>query len=151
MFYINDNMMNEWYSCSALHYSLYILRVNFSSSLSQSKRIAGRIIPAIATTTAAVAGLMCVELYKLVMGHQDLSSYRTAYINLAVEYFVLSQPSRPPGFEVSNSSVRPQPLFVMLYGLRGFRDLWSSQSPAGPEYRAVYTAWQTPTVYAFII
>ncbi|XP_071350333.1 ubiquitin-like modifier-activating enzyme 1 [Trachinotus anak] len=67
----------------------------------QSKRIAGRIIPAIATTTAAVAGLMCVELYKLVLGHQNISSYRTAYINLAVQYFVLSQPCRPPHFEVA--------------------------------------------------
>ncbi|XP_040891055.1 ubiquitin-like modifier-activating enzyme 1 [Toxotes jaculatrix] len=67
----------------------------------QSKRIAGRIIPAIATTTAAVAGLMCLELYKLVLGHQNISFYRTAYINLAVQYFVLSQPSRPPKFQVA--------------------------------------------------
>uniref|UniRef100_A0A8C5G6Z0 E1 ubiquitin-activating enzyme n=1 Tax=Gouania willdenowi TaxID=441366 RepID=A0A8C5G6Z0_GOUWI len=67
----------------------------------QSKRIAGRIIPAIATTTAAVAGLMCLELYKLVQGHQNISSYRSAFINLAVQYFVLSQPCPPPHFEVS--------------------------------------------------
>lgn len=67
----------------------------------QSKGIAGRIIPAIATTTAAVAGLMCLELYKLVQGHQKISSYRTAYINLAVQYFVMSQPSRPQSFEVA--------------------------------------------------
>ncbi|XP_044066939.1 ubiquitin-like modifier-activating enzyme 1 [Siniperca chuatsi] len=67
----------------------------------QSKGIAGRIIPAIATTTAAVAGLMCLELYKLVQGHQMISSYRTAYINLAVQYFVLSHPSQPPHFEVA--------------------------------------------------
>ncbi|CAN9512024.1 unnamed protein product [Ophioblennius macclurei] len=67
----------------------------------QSKRIAGRIIPAIATTTAAVAGLMCLELFKLVQGHQKISSYRSAYINLAVQYFVMSQPSRPQQFEVA--------------------------------------------------
>ncbi|XP_041639928.1 ubiquitin-like modifier-activating enzyme 1 [Cheilinus undulatus] len=67
----------------------------------ESKRIAGRIIPAIATTTAAVAGLMCLELYKLVQGHKKISSYRTAYFTLSVQYFVMSQPSPPPHFEIA--------------------------------------------------
>uniref|UniRef100_A0A7N8WXJ0 E1 ubiquitin-activating enzyme n=1 Tax=Mastacembelus armatus TaxID=205130 RepID=A0A7N8WXJ0_9TELE len=70
----------------------------------QSKRIAGRIIPAIATTTAAVAGLMCLELYKLVQGHQKISSYRTAYIHLGVQHFVLCQPSPAPQLVVSNGT-----------------------------------------------
>ncbi|KAM9361812.1 ubiquitin-like modifier-activating enzyme 1 [Symphorus nematophorus] len=67
----------------------------------QSKRIAGRIIPAIATTTAAVAGLMCLELYKLVQGHQKLSSYRTSYFILGVQYFVWAMPRQPETFEVA--------------------------------------------------
>ncbi|XP_078104826.1 ubiquitin-like modifier-activating enzyme 1 [Sander vitreus] len=67
----------------------------------QSKRIAGRIIPAIATTTAAVAGLMCLELYKLVQGHQKISSYRTTYMYLAIPHIVLSQPCQPQHFEVA--------------------------------------------------
>uniref|UniRef100_A0A8C5G7C3 Ubiquitin-activating enzyme E1 n=1 Tax=Gouania willdenowi TaxID=441366 RepID=A0A8C5G7C3_GOUWI len=80
----------------------------------QSKRIAGRIIPAIATTTAAVAGLMCLELYKLVQGHQNISSYRSAFINLAVQYFVLSQPCPPPHFEVSLPHQTSQSLLIAL-------------------------------------
>ncbi|XP_026856466.2 ubiquitin-like modifier-activating enzyme 1 [Electrophorus electricus] len=67
----------------------------------KSKLIAGRIIPAIATTTAAIAGLMCLELYKLVQGHQRISLFRNTYINLAVQYFVFSQPCTAPRFTVA--------------------------------------------------
>uniref|UniRef100_A0AAQ4QMG9 E1 ubiquitin-activating enzyme n=1 Tax=Gasterosteus aculeatus aculeatus TaxID=481459 RepID=A0AAQ4QMG9_GASAC len=67
----------------------------------QSKRIAGRIIPAIATTTAAVAGLMCLELYKLVQGHRNISSYSTAYMYLPVTHIVFCPPSPAHGFEVA--------------------------------------------------
>ncbi|KAM9813902.1 ubiquitin-like modifier-activating enzyme 1 [Neosynchiropus ocellatus] len=67
----------------------------------KSKGIAGRIIPAIATTTAAVAGLMCLELYKLVQGRQEISSYRVAFLNLGCPHFVLAQPGRVEHFEVA--------------------------------------------------
>lgn len=75
----------------------------FSPPGSQSKLIAGKIIPAIATTTAAVAGLMCLELYKLVQGHQDISSYCTSYFTLSNQYFVWSQPTRAKRFTVSSA------------------------------------------------
>lgn len=67
----------------------------------QSKRIAGRIIPAIATTTAAVAGLMCLELYKLVQGHKKIGSYRTTYFVLGTQNFVWCKPRRAPRFQVA--------------------------------------------------
>ncbi|XP_036594984.1 ubiquitin-like modifier-activating enzyme 7 isoform X2 [Trichosurus vulpecula] len=53
---------------------------------SKSKKIVGEIIPAITTTTAVVAGLVGLELYKIVMGHPCLSSYRHSHVHLAVPH-----------------------------------------------------------------
>ncbi|XP_050169022.1 ubiquitin-like modifier-activating enzyme 7 isoform X2 [Myiozetetes cayanensis] len=60
-----------------------------------SKRIAGQIVPAIITTTAAVAGLACLEVYKLVWGCQDLSCYRNSNISLS-NCLLLRIPPPPP-------------------------------------------------------
>lgn len=91
----------------------YLFNLNVSLHHSQSKLIAGRIIPAVATTTAAVAGLMCLELYKLVHGHKNISSYGTSYFNLGVQHFVWAPPCQVQFFEVSNTSVIP--IKVTLY------------------------------------
>nr|XP_056713428.1 ubiquitin-like modifier-activating enzyme 7 [Euleptes europaea] len=66
----------------------------------QAKRIVGRIVPAIATTTAAVAGLVCLELYKLVWGHRSLSSYRSTFLRLSESLLQRCQPCSPqPTYE----------------------------------------------------
>nr|XP_054360721.1 ubiquitin-like modifier-activating enzyme 7 isoform X2 [Mirounga angustirostris] len=61
----------------------------------QSKRIVGQIIPAIATTTAAVAGLVGLELYKLVGGPRPLSAFRHSYLHLAENRFSSWVPCAP--------------------------------------------------------
>ncbi|XP_075288569.1 ubiquitin-like modifier-activating enzyme 7 [Opisthocomus hoazin] len=64
-----------------------------------SKRIAGRIVPAIITTTAAVAGLACLEVYKLVWGCRDPSCYRNSNLCLSDCLLLRVQPLPPPTYQ----------------------------------------------------
>ncbi|CAF4141138.1 unnamed protein product, partial [Rotaria sp. Silwood2] len=59
------------------------------------KRIAGRIVPAIGTTTATVSGLIIIELIKLCLSQikdLPLSVYRNFYINIALPFLIASEP-----------------------------------------------------------
>lgn len=61
----------------------------------KAKFIAGRIIPAIATSTAMATGLVCLDLYKVLAGGHKLEDYRNTFANLASPFFSMAEPVPP--------------------------------------------------------
>jgi len=78
-------------SSSNLRASNYRIR---QTTRHKCKMIAGKIIPAIATATASVTGLVTIELFKLLQ-NKPLSAYKDASNNLAVNIYNFLEPAEP--------------------------------------------------------
>ena len=70
------------------------------ATYNETKGIAGRIIPAIATTTSVVSGLIVLEMFKY-MYNNKLESYRSTFVNLADTTLVYSEPIQAKTIEIA--------------------------------------------------
>lgn len=64
---------------------------------------AGRIVPALATTTAAISGLQTIEMLK-VLKDLPIESHRNAFLNLAVPSLMMGEPGPPQKFKLSENN-----------------------------------------------
>ncbi|XP_058403160.1 ubiquitin-like modifier-activating enzyme 6 isoform X1 [Diceros bicornis minor] len=67
----------------------------------KTKRIAGKIIPAIATSTAAVSGLVALEMIKVAGGY-PFEAYKNCFLNLAIPVIVFTETSEVRKTEIRN-------------------------------------------------
>jgi ubiquitin-activating enzyme E1 len=70
----------------------------------EAKRIAGKIIPAMATTTAMICGFVCLEMYSVhSITQKRLEEYRSGSFNLACAHFSFTQPSPSMKFTIQTT------------------------------------------------
>jgi ubiquitin-activating enzyme E1 len=58
------------------------------------KMTAGKIIPAVGTTTCSITGLVCIELYK-VIAKVKVESFRNSFLNLGTNVYSMGEPAGP--------------------------------------------------------
>ena len=73
----------------------------------KTKIIAGKIIPAISTTTSIVSGLVTIEMVKNVLGKNKLDEYKNSFINLALSFSLASDPMPTIQYSISDKNYTP--------------------------------------------
>ena len=109
---INKNYHVDWISsasnCRATNYGINTI------STYETKGIAGKIIPAVATTTSTAVGLIAIELLKYLNGIDKIEKYRSWYMNMADNTIIYSEPNEIKPMIINNKKVNGWEKFKYL-------------------------------------
>jgi len=72
-----------------------------------TKIMAGKIIPAISTTTSIVSGMVTVEMIKNIFGKSNLEDYKNCFLNLALSFTLLSEPMPSKTYKIKDKDFTP--------------------------------------------
>lgn len=71
----------------------------------KTKGIAGKIIPAIVTTTSLVSGLVMTEFVKVVQSFNEIEMYSNSFVNLALPVIAFSDPVKIQKIKIGNLEI----------------------------------------------
>lgn len=108
-------------NCRAENYS--IVHVDFN----KTKGIAGKIIPAVATTTSLVSGLIVLEMIKYVAGIESIEDYKSYFVNLAINTFIGGEPMPSKKIKIGEKEMNSWVKFEQTedISLKMFLEKWS--------------------------
>ena len=66
---------------------------------------AGKIIPAIATTTSMVSGLVTIEIIKFIFGKNNITDFKNTYLNLGLGFLTSSDPIDKEKFKIKTKNL----------------------------------------------
>eukprot|EP00633_Aureoumbra_lagunensis_P004728 CAMPEP_0197315192 /NCGR_PEP_ID=MMETSP0891-20130614/37150_1 /TAXON_ID=44058 ORGANISM="Aureoumbra lagunensis, Strain CCMP1510" /NCGR_SAMPLE_ID=MMETSP0891 /ASSEMBLY_ACC=CAM_ASM_000534 /LENGTH=1066 /DNA_ID=CAMNT_0042804029 /DNA_START=460 /DNA_END=3660 /DNA_ORIENTATION=+ len=129
-------------NCRALNYAIPL------TDHDKAKQTAGRIVPAIATTTAAVTGLVMLELFKVVLDMPN-TALRTRQVGLGVNVYPSFDADNLIEHRTTETMIRPDPstLPEEAFEANGSvkREFWTKHtSVAYPNPHSVWTKLPAP-------
>lgn len=108
----NNNFHVDWITsasnCRATNYGINII------SKYETKGIAGKIIPAVATTTSTAVGLIALELLKYLNGIHQIDKYRSWFMNMSDNTVIYSEPNSISDIIVNNKKINGWTKFKYL-------------------------------------
>ncbi len=108
----NNNYHVDWISsasnCRATNYGINTI------SKYETKGIAGKIIPAVATTTSTAVGLIALEMMKYLNGIHQIDKYRSWFMNMADNTVIYSEPNPIADIVINNKKLNGWEKFKYL-------------------------------------